>query len=160
MSGVVYRGNSTAMNAIAKSGGTVAHTGALVEETLATIMIPANTIGPNGVLRFWYKASNNAVNAASNKIFRVKLGGTIVHSVTHTANLNLTTAVVIAAKNSTVSQIGGTSFSSGIASSNSASGLPPATIDTTQATTLTFTAQPATAGDTMQLEWFMLETIF
>lgn len=72
---------------IAKSGLTVVGSNTLAEEVLASVLIPANTLGNNDELRAWglFDATGGA---AGNRIFRIRLhtattvGGTVYQQTT------------------------------------------------------------------------------
>lgn len=125
-----------------------AHTGDLVESTLATINLPAGAMGANGkivvTVDFSYTNSGNV------KTLKVKLGGTTLWSGTPTTTAGLQVELVIRNRNAQNSQrwsarhflsSGGVGVTSGTAA-----------IDTSSATTITITGQLANAGETITVE--------
>lgn len=129
------------------------------ENTLATITVPANAMGPNGRIRVWETWTVN--NNANVKTRRTKIGGAS-GSVFNSANIASTVSQScvswIANVNNTAVQSGtAPGSSSGIGSSSSAN--DTAAVDTTAETTIVITAQKATGSDTMTLENYLVELI-
>ena len=121
------------------------------ENTLATINIPANTIGPNGRVVVYTSWTVN--NNANSKTARYRFSGT---SGTAIMQKNLPSGVsanvvgFMANRNAANSQVGGElSGAIGVVSGNT---LSTAAIDTTSASTIVITAQKSTGTDTMTLE--------
>jgi hypothetical protein len=129
------------------------------ENTLATITVPANTLGANGGLRILTQWS--MTSSANNKTIRVRYSGAagsqfgLVIATTRTGQ-NLVTHIVNA--NATNSQKGGSygTDSSGQALNNQN---VTASADTTASTTIVITGQKATAGETLSLEGYLVEVI-
>jgi hypothetical protein len=140
------------------SAAAASHTGDTAETVLATVTIPANCMGPNGVLRI--RSSWSYPNNANVKTIRARLGG--LTGTTYFASAPTTTATYsdlrsISNRGATNSQVGSAPTASQIVAS--ASALPTSAIDTTAATTLVFTAQCANAADTITLESYQVEVL-
>lgn len=145
---------------IAKSGTAVSGAADTNENILATITLPANAMGANGILRLYMYFTVN--NDASTKTFRVRIGGiggTIIMSrdlasqtgariTLNTANVNATNVQYSEAFGSVDSG----SLISGTVGTASA-------VDTTASTTLVITAQKADGTDTMTLRFFTCEVL-
>ena len=145
---------------LAASGAQVSHTGTTAETTLATITVPANSLGANGALRVYAIWTNN--NSGNSKTFRVRFSGaagTQFRSRSMTTNLTTPEYVLIQNRNATNSQVGGdvTGAAAGWASGTGA--VITAAVDTTAATTLVLTGQLANSGDTINLEQYVVEVM-
>lgn len=128
------------------------------EETLATITVPANAMGPNGTLRIWTTWTHT--NSANNKTLSVRFSGasgTQYLALVVTAHAGSQVVTTISNRNATNSQVGyaasaATSFGSTIASTPATSA-----VDTTVATTIVISGQKASSGETLTLEWYLVE---
>jgi len=144
---------------LAKSGAASALTGSTSETTLATITIPANTLGTNGFLRvtsLWTMTNN-----ANNKTPRVRLGGL---SGTQLASLALTTIAnarletVLIAANATNAQVATTWEPRGTDQLVSgAASIVSSAIDMTASQDLVLTGQLANSADTLTLVGYIVE---
>lgn len=128
------------------------------ENTLATITIPANTLGANGAVRvtLGYSFTSNA----NVKTFRARFSGasgTIYLTRAVSTQTNETGWIVIGNRNSVSSQVG--AYSTINASGTAVSGQTTSAVDTTAATTIVITAQKATGSDTVTLEFYTVEVI-
>lgn len=129
------------------------------EDTLATITVPAGAMGANGFLRIstlWAFTSS-----ANNKTPRIRFGGasgTIYVNPVITTNVGLSQETVIANRNAANSQVGfasaGTNGGSGL---STASANVTSSVDTTASTTIVITGQKASAGETLTLEFYLVE---
>jgi len=133
------------------SGVAVPHTGDTTETVLATITIPANTMGKNGFVEVdvAYSMTNNA-NAKTTRARLGGIGGTVMDSSTLTSVAAQRRTFRIrnrGAQNSQVCASGGAT--SGLGTINA-----PATgsVDTSAATTLVLTGQLSNSADTITLE--------
>ena len=143
----------------ALSGAQASHTGNTTETVLATITIPAGTLGANGAFRLWW--TNDGTNSANTKTFRVRING--LGSTVLFSSGGLKTSTVVnyflncSNRNSASSQIawgGGNCFVNGGASSS----LKTDTINTgTTALNVVITVQLANSAETGTLEYYMLE---
>jgi hypothetical protein len=131
----------------------------ITEDTLATITVPANAMGANGVLRItthW-----NITNNANVKTPRIRFSGgagTIYSTATFASQSDAIIRGNIANRGTTNSQVGllETIFSSGGSAVN---GRTVSAVDTTVSTTIVITGQKAVAGDTLTLESYLVELI-
>lgn len=144
------------------SGVAVPLTGTVAETILATVSLPANAVGVNGVLRITDYATYT--NSANNKTLSWRLGG--IGGTLFKTNIFTTTAGVrdqrqIHNRGAANSQIafpqGGGSGSGGWASTALAA--TTGVIDTTSAQTLVCTGTLASAAETIQLESYLVELL-
>lgn len=131
-------------------------TGTTTETALATITIPANTLGANGQLRLYWVGSHT--NSANTKTWRVRFNG-ITGTAIMTSSLTTTATVVdlriIANRNATNSQVYWPGSSALINAGTSTVGTMA--VDTTSAVDLVITAQLTNTGETMTLQNYCLE---
>lgn len=123
-------------------------TGGTAETALATISVPAGTMGANGLLRItaYWSYTNNG----NNKTFRARLGGlagTQFYSLVTTTALNTRITLEIWNRNSAASQVGS---QAGVA-------LQTGTVNTALVQSLVLTGQLANGADTIQLEGYTVE---
>lgn len=146
-----------------KSTGTLAQsavaapvTGTTSETVLATIPIPANSLGVNGTLRIttlW-----TITSSANNKTLRVKLGGTPFLDIAMTTTASAHFQTHIRNRGAANSQIG---FILGSGFPFSTSGGSPSTgaVNTATAQNLEITGQLANGTETITLEAYTVELI-
>jgi hypothetical protein len=134
-------------------GDTLSHTGDLLETTVWTTTIPANTIGANGGLDIEFATFNNS-SASQNKTYKIKVGSVVVAQTIQSSgqatnnhswlqNANSTHA----SKMSPVGSTMGNTFATG--------STPPTTttaIDWTVDQTITATITLANAGDVARFD--------
>jgi hypothetical protein len=130
-------------------------TGTTTETTLASVTIPANAMGANGIVRVTTGWSHNS--SASSKTLRVKFGGTTFGSGNITTNATTRDQRQIANRNATNSQIGTATTLGGFASSGSA--IVTSTVDSTANVTLAITGQLTNTSETITLEYYLVELI-
>ncbi len=149
-------GNITAPNLsriIASSGTAASVTGTASETQLASITIPANTLGANGTLRItttWF-----STNSANNKQYRVRYsgsGGGAFLSFTSTTTGAVSFVTMIFNKNATNSQ-GGGSVGAGASSTLTTSA------DTTGSTSVYISGALSNTGETITLLGYTVEFI-
>lgn len=132
-------------------------TGTTTETTLATISVPANTMGANGqivVTTQWSFAG-----AAGTRTPRIKFAGTVYNGIAFTsAALSARTQAQWANRNATNSQVGTEPSQANFSQNNTAVSSTSA-IDTTSSQNITITAQLGNAADTMTLESYIVELI-
>lgn len=130
------------------------------EETVATIAIPANAMGPNGTLRIF--TSWTYTNGADDKILRVRfssVSGTVYHQTTATTTATQSILTQISNVNATNAQKSGSASAlTGFGGSSGA--IVTSSVDTTAATTIVITGQKETAGDTLTLERYLVEVLY
>ena len=137
------------------SGAAVALTGSTSETTLATIAIPANSMGANGRLRITTFWSTSGV--AGTKTARVRFGGTafVAAGVTTTYWQNM--AIIRNANNVAVQKSFATISTSSFDLANGTAG--SGAINTAAAQNITLTGQLSNAGDTLTLEAYEVEIL-
>jgi uncharacterized protein YbjQ (UPF0145 family) len=146
---------------VAGSGGAaVSHTGNTNETALATVTIPANAMGANGVVRVTSHFTNN--NSANNKTARIRFN-TITGSI-YKQNINTTvtgfiTQIEIHNRNATNSQVGAPSSLTTTFGTTSGTTVTSA-IDTTADSTVVISGQLANSGDTITLESYLVEVLY
>lgn len=135
-------------------------TGTTDETILATIPIPAGTMGLNGILRYTFLA--NFTNSANDKTLRARLGGlsgTIFHEiVSTTAASHGSSGKVIMNRDSAASQVGSAVVSPNVVGSsttNAATG----TVNTAIAQDFVITGQLESAGESLTLEFYLVELL-
>jgi predicted amino acid dehydrogenase len=141
---------------LGSAGAAVACPVDTTEDILATIAIPAELMGLNGILAiesFW-----TATNNANVKTVRMRLGGiagTQFMTIAMTSQANLRDRRMILNRASQAVQIGFDAASNlfGLGAGAAVVGA----INTAVDQTLVLTGQKATAGDTLQLEYFTCE---
>ena len=152
-----YAGN--VVQVLAKSGAAVAAPADTSENALATITVPANVMGTNGVLRirFFFTYTNNANSKTLRLRYSSISGGTPI-AVARTTQLASFFEVQIANRNATNSQVHtGITGTHGDGTITTYSGVSTTAVDTTAATTLVITAEKATGTDTVTLESYSVE---
>jgi hypothetical protein len=154
----LYDGMTVGHSAVA-----VTHTGNTSETTLATVSLPANVMGANGRLRitsYW-----TYTNSANNKTLQIRCGttgngltGSIWGSTTQTTTRSMRMQNEICNRNSTSSQVlmngigtGGWGTTVNAASTD--------TRDTTVAQDIVLTAQLASSGESITLEYYHVELL-
>lgn len=144
---------------LGKSGVAVSHTGNTSETTLATVTIPANAMGLNGVLRIssvWRAGANNG-NAKTPRIRLNGIAGTTYFTTALASSLSARDmSRTIANRGAANSQIGG---ASGSAVGASTTAVTTSAIDTTAAVDLVFTGQLADGSDTIALDSYLVELV-
>jgi hypothetical protein len=141
---------------LARSGLASAHTGNTSETALATITIPANSMGPNGVLRVTIVMS--MTNNANGKTGRVRLGGLAGTSFAAVALANFQSwrhQTQIQNRNATNSQIATTDLQVGFGASTAA--VITGARDTTSSQDLVISGTLTNSGDTITLESYLVE---
>lgn len=141
----------------------VPHTGTLTETALATIVVPAGAMGPNGILRV---TTISTVNTnANNKTLRIRFGGssaatgTQFMSVANTTGISHMNQRLIHNRNSQSVQIGAASgVTNGFAASTAAA--IAGAIDTSVAVNLMITGILADVADTITLESHLVELFY
>lgn len=128
------------------------------EDILATVTVPANAMGANGVLRI--RCQFAYTNNANSKTLRVRwsgASGTQFINLGRSTNLSSTFDFVIGNQNATNSQRSLVSIEMQGAGAATYPASVTAAIDTTAATTILFTGQKGTAGDTLTLDGYLVE---
>ncbi len=123
-----------------------------IDEILASFTIPAGILGPNSTLQIeplWTFASS-----ANNKILKVKIGSSTVYSATRPTSVKEAPLIVLANRNSLVSQI--QPYDNNYVISGAS---VPATyaVDFSVNVTVQITGQRANAGDSLTLEYYRVQ---
>lgn len=143
----------------------VTHTGDTNEFALATIQIPANSIGPNGSVRITQLITYT--NSANTKTFRTRFGG--VSGTSYNTMAVTTTATgryqsQIGNRNSTNSQVG---FASGVGVGSTGAtwgfttgAVVTSAVDTTASVDIVLTGTNSNSGETVALEGYSVEICY
>lgn len=142
------------VSVIAKSGTAVSVTGTTTETTLATITIPANTLGPNGQIEIWTLWSNT--NNANTKTPRIRFGGQSIANQPVTATNSLQMYARLANRGLTNSQVAQPLGFSGLGAN---AAVVTTAIDTTQDVALTINGTLGVSSDTLTLESYVVIVI-
>lgn len=135
----------------------LSHTGDTNVTTLATVVVPANAMGPNGIIRV-NSTWTVSPTSANNKTVRVRFGGGLIVGPVLTTNTLTSQTRWIANRNATNSQV--SSFNPGDNSYGVNAGtFVTLAIDTTAAVNIIFTAELATAGEQINLETYYVELL-
>jgi hypothetical protein len=139
---------------LAQSSVAVPHTGDTIETTLASVVIPAGAMGPNGRVRITSLWSGT--NSGNNKTSRHKFGGTNYWAQNFTSSASWRLQTELSNRNATNSQVGNASSAFG----GGGSAAPTSAVDTTAAVTILLTGQLANAGEAITLESYCVELLY
>lgn len=124
--------------------------------TLATVIVPALSMGTNGVLRV--STSWSVTNSANSKTIQTLFAGAAILSSGITTSASNHSIVELQNRGATNAQVGGAASGSG--SYGSAGGaLPAFAIDTSADAALTLTGQKALASEVLKLERYLVELL-
>lgn len=140
---------------LAQSAVAAAVTGTLVETVLASIVVPAGMMGPNGslIVTATWSHSNNA----NTRRLIVNFGGTPFQSIPITVTSSTESSRIIRNRGAVNSQVSiGTS---GIGFQSSGTGKVTAAVNTAVNQTLTLSAQLFDIAETITLEGYTVEVI-
>ncbi len=139
----------------------VTHTGNTTETALATITIPANSMGANGFVRIhgvWVRTAGTAGIITSRIRFSSLTGTIYITQTMATTQSSIRANVDIMNRNATNSQVGGVSSGGGWASATGVANV--SAVDTTAATTVVLSGQHASAADTLGLESYIVQLFY
>lgn len=123
------------------------------ENTLATVTIPANSMGPNGSVEVDLLLT--VTNSGNNKTVRVKFGGTTYLAGVFTTSAQLALQCRITNAGTTNSQVGiGGNF---VGYSGTTAAVVTSAVDTTSDVTLLITGQKATGAEALTLESYSVK---
>lgn len=150
-------GGTAAPYVLAKSGVAVVTPADTTEDILVTVNVPANAMGPNGLLRV--RAVWSCVNNANAKTGRIRFSGpagTLYIAASFASVSSGEFEATIWNRGATNSQTGAPR---GVNSAGAVYGAVSVTsaVDTTAATTVVFTGQKAVGGDALTLESYLVE---
>lgn len=159
--GSIGTGVTGVVSLLAQSWAAVSCPADTSEDTLATISVPANTLGANGSLRITTHWS--FTSSANTKTMRVRFSGAAgatYFQINGTTQQFYTVTTTIANRNATNSQGGNSAFVTAAASAGlqSTSALTSA-VDTTATTSVVISGQKALGSETMTLEGYTVEVI-
>lgn len=158
-SGLVGR-QASGFRVLGQSSVAVSCTASTSEEVLASVVVPAGAMGPNG--RLFISTLWTVTSSANNKNLRTRFGGisgTIYGSVTATTVACAIDQRIIANRNSESSQVGSPNGTvGGLGATPTA--VSTSTVDTSLATTVDITGQKASAGETLTLESYCVEVFY
>lgn len=146
---------------LAASFVAVPHTGDTAETTLATVTIPANSMGAKGFVRV--RAVYSFTGSTNVKAPRIRFGGTggtlyVNYSISTASFVSFATDIIIGNRNNTSSQVGAggpnTAFGFGTAAPITSS------VDTTSDVDLVLRGVLANAGETITLEYYTVELFY
>lgn len=140
---------------LAQSGVAVSITGTAVETTLATIPIPAGSVGLAGSLRITVHWSGTS--SANNKIYKVLYGGSTIFTITQSTNSLTATQLVMHNRGIVNSQITYAGTAAGLG--NSAGGNLITAVDSSVSQNLTITGTLVNTGETITLESYTVEIL-
>lgn len=141
---------------VAQSAVAVPLTGSTSETTLATIIIPGGSMGPNG--RCIVTALLTGTNNANAKTLKVKLAGNFYLNYSAASVATTRVRVEIANRNSQSSQVGGAVSIAGLGGSSG--GALNTAVDTSANVTILITGQLASGADTITLESYSVEVVY
>lgn len=138
------------------AAGPGAYTGATTIQTLGTIVVPANMMGPQGALLVTRHDTVN--NTGGNKTLTLAFGGTVFNAPVITTQLANAFRSVIRNRGVTNAQVGGpTPSAAGLGSSTTA--LVTSGTDTTVAQNVVLSGTLAAATDVLVMEAVLVEVI-
>jgi len=133
-------------------------TGTLTETALATVTVPASSLGANGRIRIF--ALFSFTNSANSKIMRIRFGGIagdIFLTNTQTTNATLFCTKEFANRNATNSQVAFAQGQPGFAATTAA--VTTGTQDTTVSKDVVISGLLANTGETITLESYTVEML-
>ena len=141
---------------LAQSGAPSGVTGTTNATTLATVNVPANTLGANGKLRIKFNFTNTSSSGTKN--LQIQFGGTLVWNTTNTTNTWFdggTEGINTGAQTAQLwSKNGKSPWDAGDSGLGTAS-----SINTANATSITFVGTLNTSSDTMTLTSYTVEVL-
>jgi hypothetical protein len=152
----------TVRNFVAATRVSQNDSGDTTEQVLATYSLPANALGPNGMVKvtaYW-----NVTGGTSSKSTRTRWGGlsgTTARAATLSTNYTARELAIIANRNATNSQFI-SNAAAGIGGWQPSTSVTYASVDTTQAVDIVFSAwwAGATSGETIILEGYEIEIFY
>lgn len=143
-------------NVVGQSGMSSGVTGTTAEITLASIPIPLGLIQAHGRIRLWF--TTTATNNANVKTIKAKVNGNIIGGAGISAASSATQVFHVDVVNGAHLGVNFGQIQM-VASAGSTQVGATLNVDTTQALTVTITAQLATSTDTVTLQAYSLETL-
>lgn len=140
---------------VKQSGVAASVTGTLTETVLASITIPANSMGPNGTVRI--TATWSMTNNANAKVMVTKFGGTAINTSTATTSSTYREMRSVTNRGSLTSQTVFPGVFGGFGLSGAA--MTTLTKDTAVAQVVQLTGTLANVADTLTLESYLVEVL-
>lgn len=145
---------------LAASSGSVSCAADTAENALATITVPGGWMGLNGILR-WH-AVWTYTNSANTKTIRTRFGGvagTIYFSIAPTTTTYSRDFRQLQNQGAANSQKGVTAVVTSTTWASDAASIVTSSVDTSADTSLVFSGQKASSGETLTLESYLVELI-
>ena len=139
---------------VAQSGATATLTGSTSETTLATVVIPANAMGLNGVLRIsvlWSYTNN-----ANNKTLSLTFGGSLIATAVRTTTAVDEWLISLRNRNNQTAQV---KAGASVPTPASTTALQTFTVNTAASQNLVFTGTLANAADSIVLQGYTVEVL-
>lgn len=155
------RGAQGLWRVIGASAVAVSITGTLVETTLATVIVPAGILGPNGRLRV--SSVWSVTPSVNSKTWQVKYGGVAISGRGETsAGVNgFSDQKLMSNRNSQSSQVAVRASTTGpFGQLITTPAITTLSIDASAAQNLTFTGTLANTGETITLEDYLVEALY
>jgi hypothetical protein len=144
---------------IAQSGAANALTGTTSRTAMASVSIPAGTLGPNGFIRVTMQWSNTS--SANAKTIDTKFGGTTFLNLSgFTSTASNRYQFVLMNRNATNSQIANPAAQAGGGWGTNTGSPTTGSVDTTSTQTLEIGATLANSGETITLESYIVEVCY
>ena len=145
---------------IAQSAVAVPLTGTAVETALATVSIPAGSMGPNGrVIAVGYFSMTNSANTKTLRIRWNGISGSVMTSSGLTTSATWRTEGEVANRNATNSQVTGPNNAASVYN-QTPTAITTASVDTTAAVDVVFTGALSNTGETITLEYYRVEVVY
>lgn len=146
---------------LARSAAAVSCPADVTEDTLATIAVPANALGPNGMLRFtlYWSMTNNGNNKTGRTRYSGAAGTIMSNWVVPNQNLfrEVTCIFNRGATNSQVSSRANAADNSVYGVLGGGAVYQTGAVDTTLVSSAVITGQKTSAGDALTLESYLVE---
>lgn len=144
------------VGALAQSAVPASVTGTTIETVLATIVIPAGSVGSNGsirILSLW-----SYTNSANNKVLKGVVGGTAFMSVTSTSTGSLQQETMLRNRGEQNSQVAFSPFFAG-GIGVTANAVLSSAVNFSVAQTMTLTGTLSNTSETITLEGYTVEIL-
>jgi len=138
---------------LAAGASALSHTGNTNETSLVTYSLAANTLKVGGMIRITCLWSYT--NSSNNKTLKVKFGSANPLNLTVTTTASLLRHVHVFQRGASSQTFFSVNNTTGVGVS--AGAISTSAIDTTSAVTIDFTATLANAGETITLEYYLIE---
>ena len=144
---------------LASSAVQVSHTGNTDETILATVTVPGGAMGTNGLIRIVSQFSYTGTNTKTSRARFGGIGGTLYLARANTTNIQSVHERFIFNRNSASSQVGMPS-GTGTTYGDSGSALATSAQNTASDVDLVFTGQLTNTGETIAIEYYLVEIMY